>query len=80
MRGLYTSDKSSSEEEDELAQSHYSKPLKSGKVHTVDTQVLRHVSWPHEFVYMLDRQQAVCENLSVHAPVRQLVCQTVGCQ
>ena len=36
-----------------------------GKVCIMGAQVLHHVLWPHEFVYMLDGQPDVYENLSV---------------
>ena len=41
------------------------KLLKSGKVCTVDSMVLRNITWPHEFMYTVAGQPAVYKELSI---------------
>ena len=79
LLGAYTSDESSSTDEDEAAPLRHRKHLKSRKVHTADTQVLRCVPWPHEFVFMGNGQPAIYENLSVPL-FHQWLCESDGCQ
>ena len=62
--GPYTSDETSSEE-DEPAPINHRKPLRSGKLHTVDTQLIHCVTLPHKFVYSADGQPAVYEILPI---------------
>ena len=49
--GHYTTESSSDDGADPLLTTHHRKPLKSGRLRTVDTLVVRRMDWSHEFVY-----------------------------
>ena len=58
-------DTSSDNEEDPALARQCRKPIKSGKLHSADTQVLCRVEWLHESVYMVDSKPAEYESLSI---------------
>ena len=60
----YSTDTSSDDEELRMTTCH-TKLLKSGRLCTADTQVLRKVDWPHKFIYLTDGKAAEYEAMSV---------------
>ena len=39
--------------------------LKSGKIHTADSMVLKNVTWPHELIYKAEDKPAQNEDFSM---------------
>ena len=63
--GPYSTDTFLDDDEELPMTTHYRKQLKFGRLRTADTQVLRKVDWPHEFVYLADGKAAEYEDLSM---------------
>ena len=60
---MFTDEGSSSEEDQQAPHRKYL--LKPGKVHTVDSLVTKHVTWPHVVVYTMAGKVAVYDYISM---------------
>ena len=63
--GPYTTDTSSDEEAGTVPARYRSTYLKSNRLHTIDSQILHKVDWPHMHIYLADGKPAEYESLTV---------------
>ena len=73
LLGPYTTDMSSDEEPGTVSAGCRKTYLKSGRLHTTDSQVLHTVDWPHMHVYSADGKPAEYESLTVPLLVARYV-------
>ena len=59
-----TDDEPVSEEEEEAHHTHKKRRLKSCKIHTMDSLVVKKVKWPHEMVFTNPGQPPVYDKMS----------------